>query len=113
MLEFISEKLKPVITGIRDKNYGIMGNIISSHYLQKLLTEKALIKRQFDFFLSLIKDEKLTFTQEDLQLKKPYTKLYGRVSRTTVARDIKKFEDLGLILSTEDGYTFNHNMIKV
>ncbi len=51
MLEFISEKLKPVITGIRDKNYGIMGNIISSHYLQKLLTEKALIKRQFDFFI--------------------------------------------------------------
>ncbi|PLX68660.1 MAG: hypothetical protein C0603_05765 [Denitrovibrio sp.] len=111
MIDLISAKIESLVTKIRDDNYNLLGDIISSHYLTKLLSEKTLIKRQFDF-LSILKDEQITFKQEDLQLKKPFTKFYGKVSRTTVTRDIKKFEDLGLIKNTKDGYIFNHNMLE-
>jgi len=109
---FVSKALKATVYEIRDKNFKAMSGIISAHYLNKLLDDKILIKRQYDF-LCLIKDENLFFTHEDLQLKKQFTKLYGKVSRTTVSRDIKKFEELALIKSQSDGYVFNYGMVEI
>jgi len=84
-----------------------MKDLISTHKLAKLLENKTIIQRQHDL-LSILKEEGISFQQEDLQLKKPFTNLYGKVSRTTVARDIKKFEDLKLIKMTTEGYIYNH-----
>ncbi|PLX66031.1 MAG: hypothetical protein C0602_12930 [Denitrovibrio sp.] len=109
-IQFISEALRITVEDIRNKNFAKYSAVISDGYLSNLLSEKILIKRQFDL-LSLLKEKNITFTQEDLQLKKPFTSLYGNVSRTTVARDIKKFEDLGLIKASENGYKFNNNPV--
>lgn len=110
-VKFLSSRLKDIVEQIRDENFKVMSEVISSHYLTKLLNEKTLIKRQYDF-LCTVKDGNLTFSYEDLQLRKPFVKYYGGVSRTTVARDIKKFEELDLIVGTEKGYVFNHDTLK-
>lgn len=98
-IRFISDALSVSVAEIRDSNFAKYSDVISADYLANLLREKVIIKRQYDL-LNLIKQNNLSFTQEDLQLKKPFTKLYGKVSRTTVSRDIKKFEELGLIRKT-------------
>jgi len=109
-VQFVSENIKQTVEDIRDKNYEAMSTVIFDSHLSNLLKEKILIKRQYDF-LCLIKDSGQAFAAEDLQLKKPYTKLYGKVSRTTLSRDIKKFEDLKLIKAAGDGYIFNQSAL--
>jgi Fic family protein len=105
-LKFISANLEKTVTDIRDANYSAMSAVISDAYLSSLLNDKSIIKRQYDF-LCIIRESGEVFTQEDLQLKKQFTKLYGKVSRTTVSRDIKKFEEMNLITTEGNGYIFN------
>jgi Fic family protein len=107
-ISFVCNKLEETVYSLRDKNYAAIEKMLNGNVLESLYKDKALIKRQFDF-LSMVKDEKLSFKQEDLQLKKQFTKLYGKVSRTTVSRDIKKFEEMNLIRLTDDGYVYNEN----
>ena len=107
---FVSEALKKTVEEVRDANFEKYYGVISAGYLNRLLDEKIIIKRQFDF-LNMLKDENLIFCQEDLQLKKPFTRLYGKVSRTTVSRDVKKFEELGLIKQNGAGYAFNTDLL--
>lgn len=75
-------------------------------YLAGLLDEKELIKRQYDFLMMLNRTGHI-FRYEDMLLKKPFTAYYGKVSRTTAARDVRKFLDMGLIEETAEGYVFN------
>ena len=105
-LKFLSEKLEKTVIEIRDANYSAMAAVISDSYLSALLNDKSIIKRQYDF-LCIVRESGERFTQEDLQLKKPFIKLYGKVSRTTVSRDIKKFEEMNLIIPDGEGYIFN------
>lgn len=81
-------------------------------YLAVLLGEKELIKRQHDFLLMLYRTGN-TFRYEDMLLKKPFINYYGKVSRTTAARDIKKFLDMGLIGESADGYLFNSKFLSI
>lgn len=111
-IKFVSEKLEETVTSIRDANFKAMSAVLSDAYLSSLLKEKALIKRQYDF-LCTVRDSGEIFSQEDLQLKKQFTKLYGKVSRTTVARDIKKYEDMKLITQCDGGYKFNKDSLSV
>lgn len=109
-LHFIMDSLKDTVSSVRDANFAAMASVISDSRLAKMYENKTLIKRQYDF-LCMIKESGASFQQEDLQLRKPYTKMYGNVSRTTVARDIKKYEDMGLIVLTKDGYVFKTDII--
>lgn len=110
-IDFVSGSLKETVYAIRDENFDVMSGIVSSHYLTKLYHDRTLNKRQYEL-LCLLKDEKLSFRQEDLQLRKPFVKLYGNVSRTTVSRDMKKFEELDLICPADAGFVFNHDTLK-
>jgi Fic family protein len=110
-LSFIAGELDNIFDDVRRENNRIMMQISIDYYLNKLLTEKSLIKRQYEF-LKLIKDKNITFTHEDLQLKKEFTKLYGKVSRTTVSRDITKFLEMNLIVESGERYSFNTNIMK-
>jgi Fic family protein len=81
-------------------------------YLGQLLEEKELIKRQHDFLIMLHRTGS-AFRYEDMLLRKPFTSYYGKVSRTTAARDIKKFLDMGLIEEGGNGYIFNSGFLSV
>jgi len=81
-------------------------------YLAGLLEEKELIKRQYDFLMMLNRTGHV-FRYEDMLLKKPFTLYYGKVSRTTAARDVKKFLDMGLIEETAEGYVFNSKFLSI
>jgi len=105
-LEMLCKGLKETVGKVRDITCTALSKIVSDSLLQNLLDSKTLIKRQYDF-LKTVKDEGLVFTYEDIQLKKPFTKFYGKVSRTTVSRDMKKFEDLGLLKKEGALYFFN------
>jgi Fic family protein len=104
-VRFVSEKLKDDLNRIRMTNYKAISALVSAQSLTFLLNNKTLLKRQFDF-LRFIRDENICFTPEDLQVRKEFVKYYGGVSRTTVSRDVKKFESLGLIEKCEDCYRF-------
>ncbi|WP_295222210.1 Fic family protein [Seleniivibrio sp.] len=97
--------------GIRTSLATIRHNSVEK-YLAVLLDEKELIKRQHDFLLMLYRTGNV-FRYEDMLLKKPFTNYYGKVSRTTAARDIKKFIDMGLLSESADGYAFNSKFLSI
>lgn len=107
-IKYISEGLKETVEQVRDSNFKLMAETVSEGFLSRLLEEKVLIKRQYEF-LKKIRDTNAVFSYDDLQLKKPYTDFYGSVSRTTVARDIKKYLELGLITENNGKYSFCGN----
>lgn len=108
-INFVCEFIKDDVFAVRDKNFEAFSTVISEKHLDKLLENKEIIKRQYEL-LKLLKENKLTFRQEDLQLKALFTKLYGKVSRTTVTRDITKLLNLGLIIETSEGFVFNEKI---
>lgn len=92
-----------------DNMDSIRKNTIKAH-LDSLLSSKQLIKRQHAF-LSLVLEKDLIFSQDDLQVRKPFTTFYGDVSRTTATRDIKKFIEMKLLRETEGRLVFNEKIL--
>jgi len=110
--EFVSRRLILSIgQGTRTNLSYIRQNSVEK-YLAGLLHDKELISRQHDFLMMLYKTG-TSFSYEDMLLKKPFTNYYGKVSRTTAARDIKKFLDMGLIEESEKGYVFNAKFLSI
>jgi len=110
-ISFVASKLNDIFKPAKEHSANLVKLMAVDYYLDKLLEGKSLIKRQHAF-VKLIKDENLSFSQEDLQLKKVFVKLYGKVSRTTVARDIAKLEQMSLIKSNGDIFSFNRDVLK-
>jgi len=92
------------------KNRDLFRNNSVKEHLNRLLIKKELIPRQHAFLVMLYETGHV-FSQDELQLKKPFTKYYSKVSRTTAARDVRKFIDMGLVRPSENGYVFNRELL--
>ncbi|MGE4319353.1 MAG: Fic family protein [Deferribacterales bacterium] len=107
---FICSGLLRLFSPAAVKNRELFGRNSVMEYLNRLLDKKELIPRQHAF-LSMLYETGKSFSQEELQLKKPFTKYYAKVSRTTASRDVRKFMDMGLIRPVENGYVFNRELL--
>ena len=68
---------------------------------------KTINKRQFGL-LSLLLDNQINFTLNDLLKKTPFSILYDKVSTQTARRDIKKLTDMNLLTTSEENkYSLN------
>ncbi|WP_022852014.1 Fic family protein [Limisalsivibrio acetivorans] len=99
--DFAAEGVIDTLQDISRQSIENVQGVTLENYLENLLKEKRINKRQFELLMLLVNVPE-GFTPPELQLKKEYVKLYGKVSRTTVARDVKKLHEMGLLKGTED-----------
>lgn len=110
---FLKFVLKGVIDSLEEiKNritYFIRRLALRDHYAS-LHREKAIIQRQHDFLTVLLQNS-IPFTLQNLFDTSPMNTLYRNVSERTARRDLKKLVEMNLLTSTNDQYALNHEAL--
>ena len=111
--EFIDFVCGIVISSLGEmqkKSLEIIAEEMFDSYVRRLLEAKVISERLCGL-INILKTRD-SFRHSELQLMKEFTALYGKVSRTTVRRDIVKLAELGLIKERgEEEYILNRDIL--
>jgi Fic family protein len=99
-IEFVCETVTGALAEAQENSFKVINKVMFDKYIETLLENRAINIRLFE--LVKILKHKSCFNVQELQLMNEFTSIYGKVSRTTVKRDIAKLIELGLLTEKEE-----------
>jgi Fic family protein len=110
MLDFALTGMKESLVIIKGKiSYAIRKLTLGAFY-EELRNKKEISQRQHDLLMLLL-DKPSIFTLPDLATGDIFMVLYRRVSERTARRDLKKMEELRLLLVENGSYSLNLKLL--